>query len=76
MAASARRPSWRGAPQLNQLDSVTAIRNGWQLTLETANGGTEVQAEVLIDASGRAATIGKQLGARRRHHDPLVCLWL
>ena len=68
----------RGAALLSSttLDSVTAIRNGWQLTLETANGGTEVQAEVLIDASGRAATIGKQLGARRRHHDPLVCLWL
>lgn len=58
------------------LDSVKAIKGGWQVTLDTATGSTEVQAKLLIDASGRAATLGKMLGARRQHHDPLVCLWL
>ncbi len=68
----------RGATLLTSttLDSVTAIKDGWQVTLGAASGCVEVQAKVLIDASGRAATLSKQLGARRRHHDPLVCLWL
>ena len=58
------------------LDSVTAIKDGWQVTLDAASVCVHVQAKVLIDASGRAATVGKQLGAHRRHHDPLACLWL
>lgn len=68
----------RGATLLTSttLDSVTGIEDGWQVTLGAASGCTEVKAKVLIDASGRAASLGKQLGARRRHHDQLVCLWL
>ena len=68
----------RGAALLTSttLDSVTTIKNGWQVTLDTENGDIEVQAKVLIDASGRAAAVDKQLGTRRRHHDPLVYLWL
>ena len=68
----------RGATLLRSttLDSVTAIADGWQVTLDTAGGCDEVQAKVLIDASGRAASLSKQLGALRLHHDQLVCLWL
>lgn len=68
----------RGAAQLTaaSLGSVAAMDNGWQVTLDTATGCTDVQAKVLIDASGRAASMARQLGARRRHHDQLVCLWL
>ena len=68
----------RGAALLTAttLASAITIKDGWQVTLDTATGCVEAQAGVLIDATGRAATLGKRLGARRRHHDQLVCLWL
>ncbi len=68
----------RGASLLTSttLDSVTAIKDGWQVMLDTSTDCLEVQAKLLIDAGGRAASLGKQLGAGRQHHDSLVCLWL
>ena len=56
--------------------SVLAVEKGWQVMLDTSTRSVEVRAKLLIDGSGRAATLGKQLGARRQRHDPLVCLWL
>ena len=68
----------RGAAVLTSttLASATAANDGWRVMLDTATGCIDVQAKVLIDASGRAAALGKQLGAHRQHHDQLVCLWL
>ena len=58
------------------LESVTEVNDGWRVTLDSATGYLDVRAKVVIDATGRAATLGKQLGARRQRHDSLVCLWL
>ena len=68
----------RGAALMTSttLASVTAIKEGWQVTLDAATGCVELRAKVLIDASGRAATLGRLLGAHRQHRDQLVCLWL
>ena len=68
----------RGAALMTSttLASATAVKDGWQVKLDTATGCIEVQTKMLIDASGRGATLGRQLGARRQHHDQLVCLWL
>ena len=58
------------------LASAAATGDGWKVMLDTATGRAEVHAKVLIDASGRTATLGRQLGAARQHHDQLVCMWL
>lgn len=68
----------RGAALLpaTTVASVAAIKDGWHVTVDTATERKAMHAKLLIDASGRAATLGRQLGAHRHHHDPLVCLWL
>ena len=48
----------------------------WRMSLATATGPVGVTARVLIDAGGRAAALARQLGAKRRKHDRLVCGWI
>jgi flavin-dependent dehydrogenase len=45
---------------------------GWLLSLQNANGRREVQADFLIDASGRARWLARDLGVRSRRYDRLV----
>jgi flavin-dependent dehydrogenase len=68
----------RGATLLasTTLASAAQIGDGWLVALASDAGHTEVHAKTLIDASGRAATLSRQLGADRERHDALVCLWL
>jgi flavin-dependent dehydrogenase len=46
------------------------------MSLATAAGQVGVTARFLIDAGGRAAPLARQLGAKRRKHDRLVCGWI
>jgi flavin-dependent dehydrogenase len=44
----------------------------WHVTLSTTS---TLHADLLIDASGRSATLARRLGARRCLEDRLVCRW-
>jgi flavin-dependent dehydrogenase len=44
----------------------------WHVTLNTTS---TLHADLLIDASGRSATLARRLGARRCVEDRLVCRW-
>jgi flavin-dependent dehydrogenase len=56
---------------------VLGRENGvWRLRLSTAQGDIEARAGLLIDASGRPATLARRLGGQRRVLDKLVCAWL
>lgn len=48
----------------------------WQIQLRTADGGFAANANVIIDAGGRAATIARRQGARVQISDRLVCVWV
>jgi flavin-dependent dehydrogenase len=48
-------------------------RRGWQVRLED---GQELTGAFLIDAGGRSAPLARQVGAKVRHQDRLVCRWL
>ena len=58
--------------------SVSKAAEGWQIVLTTLDASFEeettflVRACFLIDATGRTATIGKRLGARRQRVDRVV----
>jgi flavin-dependent dehydrogenase len=50
-------------------------RDHWSVGLE--HGGAEIRARAIVDATGRAATIARAQGARRRRLDRLVAVhWL
>lgn len=58
------------------LRAVTRSPEGWRVALDGPRGVVELQARALIDASGRAARLARQLGARRVLDDHLVCGWV
>jgi flavin-dependent dehydrogenase len=43
----------------------------WEIRLDE---GTQLRARFLVDATGRSCTLGRRLGASRRHFDRLVAL--
>jgi flavin-dependent dehydrogenase len=61
-----------------QLCSAVRVAEGWDVDLSRLGEGGEasaayrVRTRFLIDATGRAATLGKRLGAHRRRIDRLV----
>lgn len=56
-----------------RLKSVTAIQDGWQIQLSTG----ETNADWIVDATGRHATLARNLGINRQRDDTLValCAW-
>lgn len=56
-----------------RLKSVTAIQNGWQIQLSHG----ETNADWIVDATGRPATLARNLGICRKRDDTLValCAW-
>src|SRR5207302_8692448 len=44
----------------------------WELTARTPRGGELLEAEFVVDASGRASRLARALGARRTRYDRLV----
>ena len=58
---------------------LLSIRRGdeaWQVRIATSGGEQIVSAAFAIDAGGRAAPLARQIGARRRVSDRLVCGWV
>lgn len=63
-----------GAELITDCGPVRVARTGlgWSLSLDRL--AQSHRAPVLIDASGRSASVLRQLGSRRREHDALFCL--
>jgi flavin-dependent dehydrogenase len=55
-----------------RIAALSRVSNSWQLLVVRANGGLEVRATVVIDATGRAASIAKRLGAKPIVFDRLI----
>jgi flavin-dependent dehydrogenase len=68
----------RGALLLppGRMQSIRWDGQRWWVRLATAAGSMDVIARLMIDAGGRAAPVGRSLGARRQRHDRLFCSWL
>jgi flavin-dependent dehydrogenase len=49
--------------------------HGWILDLQTPDGRRRINAPFLIDATGRAAFVARQCGARRLHRDRMVAAY-
>ena len=73
-AAAIRRGARLIAPaRLGHLDRSS---RGWELSVVAGKTVEPVQARLLVDATGRAATLAKRLGAKRRNADRLAAYWL
>lgn len=59
-----------------RLTAVTRSGSRWSVTLATEAGSRTVAPRIVVDATGRTATVAKRLGARRRNADRLVAGWL
>lgn len=59
-----------------RLFSIRRGDEGWQVRIATSVGEQIVSAAIAIDAGGRAAPLARQIGARRRVSDRLVCGWV
>jgi flavin-dependent dehydrogenase len=68
----------RGATLLMpaRLFSMERGGEGWQVRIATSGREETVSAEFAIDAGGRAAPLARQIGARRRVSDRLICGWV
>lgn len=58
------------------LRAVTRLVDHWRVTLDGPRGSFALHARALIDASGRAASIARRVGARRVIDDRLVGGWV
>ncbi len=52
--------------------SLEPTIRGWRIVVTTPSGSQTLTADLLIDATGRAAMVGRRQGVRRRVFDPLV----
>ena len=59
-----------------RMESLRWDGRQWCIRLATAGGSVDVSARLVIDAGGRAAPVGRSLGARRQVYDKLVCSWI
>ena len=59
-----------------RLLSIRRGDEGWQVRISTSGGEQIVSAAFAIDAGGRSAPLARQIGARRRVSDRLVCGWV
>lgn len=58
------------------IDKLTDDGQKWQVLLKTAAGPLVVACDLLIDAGGRAAPVGRRMGARVQVSDRLICEWM
>jgi flavin-dependent dehydrogenase len=56
---------------------ITRLDNAWQLSFAARDEITAQthDAPIVVDASGRSATVARQLGVTRRIDDALICLY-
>ncbi len=59
-----------------RLESIDSDGQCWRVRIETASDSMGLIAPVVIDAGGRAAPVGRSLGAHRQVRDKLVCSWI
>jgi len=59
-----------------KLESIAWDKNRWRVRSQSMEGCLELVAGVAVDAGGRAAPIGRCLGARRERSDQLLCSWI
>jgi len=57
-----------------RLTVLERAESGWRLSVETPWAAVETHCKVVIDATGRTATVGKRLGAKPIVYDELVGL--
>ncbi|MBL6598594.1 MAG: tryptophan 7-halogenase [Alphaproteobacteria bacterium] len=59
-----------------RLTGLTRIADKWELELTSNDGESLARASLIVDATGRAASIGKRLGADRQNTDRLAAHWI
>jgi flavin-dependent dehydrogenase len=69
----ARGALWR---QGYRVAAVTRTAHGrWRVAAEGKRGGFEVDADFIVDATGRAAAVARMIGVERQRFDGLVGSW-
>ncbi len=58
-----------------RIESIEREGTAWLASIAASTGRVVVAADLLIDAGGRVAPVGRRLGARRHSRDRLVCGW-
>ncbi len=61
---------WRGA----RARAVSRCGRGWRVVIEHATVPREAEAQILVDATGRAGWIARSQGSRRRAYDQMIGL--
>ncbi|MDC0707923.1 tryptophan 7-halogenase [Stigmatella sp. ncwal1] len=60
----------------HRVTSVTRTEHGqWKVAAKSERAGFEVNADFIVDATGRAATVARRLGIARQRFDGLVGSW-
>ena len=59
-----------------RLQSAAYEDGQWELMIEGRGRECRLQADWVIDASGRQASFARRAGARSIYHDRLICHWL
>lgn len=60
-----------------KLEAIAARGSGgWDIAVTDGQDRLEIEARVVIDATGRASTVAKRLGAARRNSDRLTARWI
>ncbi|MCY1079214.1 tryptophan 7-halogenase [Archangium lansingense] len=71
--ARARGALWR---QGHRVAGVTRTEHGrWRVSVEGERGRFELDADFIVDATGRAAAVARMLGVERQRFDGLVGSW-
>jgi flavin-dependent dehydrogenase len=60
---------WRAGHRVVQ---CSRRERGWELVLESPSGHTSLEADFVVDATGRPARIARRFGARQLRHDRLI----
>ncbi|HEX8149855.1 MAG TPA: tryptophan 7-halogenase [Pyrinomonadaceae bacterium] len=60
---------WRYGSRLTECSRRDGV---WSLRVRTPSGSETVEAEFVLDATGRAARVARRAGARRVRHDRLI----
>lgn len=55
-----------------RLAKCSEQKSGWQLNVSHSSGVAELEADFVVDATGRAARFARQLGSRRVRYDRLI----
>lgn len=73
-SAAVRRGATVMAPA--RLTGLKRVDKAWELTLTSNGAESRARAALVVDASGRAATLAKRLGVGRENTDRLSAHWL